>query len=394
MDSWDAWRRGLAAEMDRRGDWPVRSPWVRRAADAVPRHLFAPDRLWHWDGRAYVPVDRDGDPDGWSAEVYGDPDSAAVTQVTDGLPSSSLSCEAVVADMLDSLLLEPGHRVLELGTGTGRNAALLAWRAGAELVTTVEVDPGLAVRARERLGEAGDRVRVVVGDGGTGWPAGAPYDRVMATYAVDRIPWAWVAQTRPGGRIVTPWGRLGHVALTVAEDGASATGWVQGLAQFMSARGTTGPGRTFSQVRGTAPAEAERSMTRNLGPLRNDVHLRFALRVALPDVRITTAEDEDGLNAWLHTEGGCSPGSWATSWATLSAVGGGGDGCGGGGGTVVHQGGPRRLADELEEAWDAWVGVGSPSLYDYGMTVEPDGQYVWCGDAARGPRWPSVQAEG
>ncbi|WP_446041523.1 hypothetical protein [Streptomyces sp. SID1121] len=130
MDSWDKRRRGLAAEMDRRGDWPVRSPWVRRAADAVPRHVFAPDRLWRWDGQAYVPVDRDDDPDGWSAVVYGGPDDAAVTQVTDGLPSSSLSCEAVVADMLDSLLLEPGHRVLELGTGTGRNAALLAWRAG------------------------------------------------------------------------------------------------------------------------------------------------------------------------------------------------------------------------------------------------------------------------
>nr|WP_237531317.1 methyltransferase domain-containing protein [Streptomyces sp. SID3212] len=220
-----------------------------------------------WRG-TYLPVDRCDDPDGWSAEVYGGPDDAAVTQVTDGLPSSSLSCEAVVADMLDSLLLEPGHRVLELGTGTGRNAALLGWRAGAELVTSVEVDPDLAVRARERLGAAGDRVRVVVGDGGKGW-AGAPYDRVMATYAVDRVPWAWVTQTRPGGRIVTPWGRLGHVALTVAEDGRSATGWVQGLAQFMSARGTTSPVRTFSQVRGTGPAEAERSMTRNLGPFRN-----------------------------------------------------------------------------------------------------------------------------
>ncbi|WSJ48004.1 methyltransferase domain-containing protein [Streptomyces sp. NBC_01317] len=373
--------------MDLRGDWPDRSPWIRSAVDAAPRHLFAPDRLWHWDDCAYVPVDRDSDPEGWAAEVYGNPDDAAVTQVTDGLPSSSLSCEAVVVDMLDSLLLEPGHRVLELGTGTGRNAALLAWRAGDESVTSVEVDPDLAVGARERLGAAGrsgDRVRVVVGDGGTGWPAGAPYDRVMATYAVDRIPWAWVAQTRPGGRIVTPWGRLGHVALTVAEDGKSATGWVQGLAQFMSARGTAGPARTFSQVRGTAPAEAERSMTRNLEPLRDNAHLRFALRVALPDVRITTAEDEDGLNAWLHDEGGVG------SWATLSAVGSGGDDDNS---TVVHQAGPRRLADELEEAWDAWIAMASPNLYDYGMTVEPDGQYVWCGDAATGPRWQSVQTE-
>ncbi|MGP4001722.1 methyltransferase domain-containing protein [Streptomyces sp. 8N706] len=372
-------RRRLAADMERRGDWPARSPWIRQAADALPRHLFAPDRLWHWDGHAYVPVDRGSDPERWAAEVYAGPDAAAVTQVTGGLPSSSLSCEAIVVDMLDSLMLEPGHRVLEMGAGTGRNAALMAWRVGPGRVTSLEVDPALAAHARARLNAAGLQVAIEVADGAAGRPHSAQFDRVIATYAVDLVPWSWVAQTRPGGRIVTPWGRLGHVALTVAEDGRSASGWVQGLAAFMPARGTgTGPGRDFRQVRGSAEAAQERPITRDLQPLREDLHLRFALRVALPEVQITTAVDDDGVNAWLH--------DGAASWTTLSAL--------GGGESIAHQGGPRRLADELERAWDVWLAEGGPELYDFGLTVEPDRQYAWCRDAVTGPRWPVQEALG
>lgn len=141
---------------------------------------------------------------------------------------------------------------------------------------------------------------------------------------------------------------------------------MQGLAQFMPARGA-GRGRvSYQQVRAAAAGPVDmRPAVRQLEPLRDDIHLRFALRVALPDVHITTAEDGDGLNAWLHD---------GSSWAALSAV--------------AHQGGPRRLADELDAAWDRWLGDGSPALYDYGMTVEPHRQYVWCADPVTGPRWP------
>ncbi|MFC9222343.1 methyltransferase domain-containing protein [Streptomyces hygroscopicus] len=364
-------RAALDAAMDQRGAWPDRAPWIRQAVGAVPRHRFAPDQLWHWDGRAYVPVGRGADPERWAVEVYGSPDTAAVTQISDGLPSSSLSCQAVVVDMLDSLLVEPGQRVLELGTGTGWNAALLSHRAGPGQVVSVEVDAELVAAAAERLTTAGANVAVHLGDGSTGWPMGAPYDRVISTYAVDRVPWAWIEQTRPGGRIVTPWGRLGHVALTVADDGRSASGWVQGLATFMPVRGT-GRARDFAQVRGDGPAADERPVTRDLTPLQADWHLRFALRVALPEVQVTLAEDDDGLNAWLH--------DGASSWAVLSAI--------GDGRTSAAQGGPRRLADELEAAWDEWLRLGEPELYDYGLTVEPDGQYAWCRDADTGRRWP------
>ncbi|MEU1800604.1 methyltransferase domain-containing protein [Streptomyces sp. NPDC019937] len=253
-------RAALDAAMDQRGAWPGRSPWIRAAVAATPRHAFAPDRLWRWTGRAYVPIDRGTAFEEWAGEVYGSPDTAAVTEIGGGVPSSSLSAQGIVVDMLDSLLLEPGQRVLELGTGTGTawNAALLARRAGS--VVSVEVDPTLAAAAGERLKRCGADVDVRVADGATGWPEAAPYDRMIATYAVDRIPWAWVEQTRPGGRIVMPWGRLGHVALTVADDGRSARGWVQGLATFMLARGTD-TSRPFERVRGAAPREDERPFT-------------------------------------------------------------------------------------------------------------------------------------
>jgi protein-L-isoaspartate(D-aspartate) O-methyltransferase len=352
--------------LEERGAWPARSPWIRAAVEKLPRERFAPDRLWRWDGQQYQGVDRAGDPEAWAMEIYGDPDHPAVTQLTHGRPTSSLSSTGVVVDMLDSLLLEPGHRVLELGTGTAWNAALLASRAGPGQVVSAETDPALAAAARRRLEEAGLDAQVVVGDGTHGWPAGAPFDRVIATYAVDTVPWAWVAQTRPGGRIVTPWGHLGHVALTVDDTGSAATGWMQGLARFMPARTTAGTAIPFADVRAASASDDERPFPRDLAPLEDPWGLRFHLRVAIPELRITTAWDQDGLNAWVH--------DGTTSWAMLAAT--------GDGRTIATQGGPRRLTDALVEAWDQWSGTGNPTVYDYGMTVTDHGatQYVWIND--------------
>ncbi|MFE2942838.1 methyltransferase domain-containing protein [Streptomyces sp. NPDC059255] len=375
----DAYRRRLADDMAARGCWPEDSPWVRSAVDALPRHRFAPERVWVWDGEEYLPVDRAADPRGWAGAVYAGSYDSTVIQVTDGLPTSSLSCVSVVADMLDSLMPEPGHRVLELGTGAGWNAALLGLRAGAGRVVSVEFDAGLADAARERIRSAGAEVSVRVGDGSRGLRDGAPYDRVIATYAVEEVPWAWVAQTRPGGRIVTPWGRLGHVALTVAGDGRSASGWMQGLGMFMPSRYAAGPGPGFHAIRDAVPPETESPFSRDPSALA-DGNALFALRVLLPDVRITTESGGDGMRALLH--------DGRSSWATLSAP------LAGTAGrparaypAVARQGGPRRLADEVARAWRRWESAGAPPLHDFGMTRTPDEQYIWSGDRETGPRW-------
>ncbi|MEV0281106.1 methyltransferase domain-containing protein [Streptomyces sp. NPDC050610] len=366
-------RRRLDEAMTSGGRWPERSPWTRQAVRDLPRHEFTPDRLWDWTGEHYVAVDRTAAPQRWADLVYAGPSASAVTQVTDGRATSSLSCPAIVVDMLDSLMPEPGHQVLELGTGTGWNAALLAHRAGPGRVVSIELDTQLAATARRTLAAAGAEVMVETGDGAKGRPAAAPYDRVVSTYAVDEVPWAWVEQTRPGGRIVTPWGRLGHVALTVADDGASATGWMQGLATFMPSRGTD-QGRSWHQVRGTG-TPAEHPLYRDPRPLHEDRNLLFALRVALPDVQLITRAD-DGVTVWAH--------DGHSSWATLTAP--------DTGPITAYQGGPRRLDKEIEHAWQQWTKAGAPGLYDFGMTVTPHRQFVWSNDPTTGPQWTTVPA--
>jgi protein-L-isoaspartate O-methyltransferase len=135
---------------------------------------------------------------------------AIVTQFDDGARvwpalgvhrTSSASEPAMVATMLDCLDVQQGQRVLEIGTGTRYNAALLAHRLGASQVTTVEIDPAIARAAQTALDAAGYPVQTVIGDGAAGWPAHGRYDRVIATVAarLGALPYEWVRQTvRPG----------------------------------------------------------------------------------------------------------------------------------------------------------------------------------------------------
>ncbi|MCK7624439.1 methyltransferase domain-containing protein [Streptomyces sp. RS10V-4] len=359
----------LARAMAELGLWPADSPWVRRAAETHPRHRFAPTRLWSWNGRdEYVAFDRGADPEAWARLLYAGPYESTVTQVIDGMPTSSLSCESIVADMLDALDLEPGHTTLELGTATGRNARLLAERAGPGRVVSVEYDPHLAEAAVTNLTATGGGVEVRVGDGAVGAPDRGPYDRIISTYAVETVPWAWVEQTRPGGRIVTPWGRLGHVALTVAPDGRSASGWIQGLAMFMPARGTQS--RTWEQVHDEHPVTAQTRVDLDVAALHEDANGLFALRVIRPDIEVRTAATEGGLAAWAH--------DGRSSWARIATE---------GGPATAWQGGPRRLADELAAGRQEWQAAGAPALWDIGMTRTPDAQYLWAYDPETGPRW-------
>ncbi len=105
--------------------------------------------------------------------------------------------------MLGELRLEPGQRVLEIGAGTGYNAALLEKIAGTEgRVVTVDIDPETAIRARRAL--KGTRVKVVTGDGREGHASGAPYDRIIVTASATAIPRAWHEQLVPGGLVEVP----------------------------------------------------------------------------------------------------------------------------------------------------------------------------------------------
>jgi protein-L-isoaspartate(D-aspartate) O-methyltransferase len=123
-----------------------------------------------------------------------------------GLPISSSSQPAIMARMLEQLDVQPGQRVLEIGTGTGYNAALLAHLVGdAGAVVSIDIDADLVADARERLAACGASwVTVVCGDGSDGWPEHAPYDRIISTVGAWDIAPAWMAQLAPHGRLVVP----------------------------------------------------------------------------------------------------------------------------------------------------------------------------------------------
>jgi protein-L-isoaspartate(D-aspartate) O-methyltransferase len=157
---------------------------VEAAFRAVPRHGFLPN------------VD--------ISDVY--TDRAFPSKHADGKPISSSSQPAITAIMLEQLALEPGHCVLEIGAGTGYNAALIAHLVGnGGQVVTIDIDQDVVVAARQHLAAAGfDRVDVRCTDGGYGYPGGAPFDRIILTASAWDITPAWFEQLALGGRLVLP----------------------------------------------------------------------------------------------------------------------------------------------------------------------------------------------
>jgi protein-L-isoaspartate(D-aspartate) O-methyltransferase len=136
----------------------------------------------------------------------------------------TISQPFMVGMMSQLLRVEPGHRVLEVGTGSGYQAAVLS-ALGAE-VWSVERVPELAAEARARLDELGfGDVRVRLRDGSLGWPDGAPFDRIVVTAAAPAVPQPLLEQLHPdGGRLVAPVGPRNLQDLVVVERTGNA--WV------------------------------------------------------------------------------------------------------------------------------------------------------------------------
>lgn len=184
---------------------------VLDALRAVPRHEFVPES--HQD-RAYhdrpLPIGHE----------------------------QTISAPHMVAIMTDRLALSPGERVLEIGTGCGYHAAVVAAFLDSGTVYSVEYVPELAHHARERLERLDYDVRITTGDGHDGWPEHAPYDAAYLTCAVPELPDAILEQVAPGGRIVAPVGR-GSQKLLIAEkrENGSLSRRTDGYVQFVPMQG-------------------------------------------------------------------------------------------------------------------------------------------------------------
>jgi len=201
---------------------------VQEAFARVPRHIFVPEVS--------------------AAAAYRD-EALVIKCGPDGLPISSSSQPAMMAIMLEQLALRPGHRVLEIGTGSGYNAAVMAEVVGpGGLVVSIDIDPELVARARASLMAAGyDDVTVLCADGGYGDPADAPFDRIIVTAGAWDIAPAWLDQLGPDGRLVLPLSLHGiqlSVALELAgDDWVSRSAWRCGFVRMLGA--FAGPERVF-----------------------------------------------------------------------------------------------------------------------------------------------------
>jgi protein-L-isoaspartate O-methyltransferase len=369
-------RQRMIEGLAQRGELDER--W-RAAFTEVHRHVFVPELVWCQDRDAagdcdLVPLRRAEDPQRWLELAYAN--DSVITQVDDGRPagedscgfevSSSASMPAVVAQMLTALEVEPGMRVLEIGTGTGYNAALLAHRLDASNVVSVEIDPAVAEHARTVLATAGyGAVRVITGDGTEGYPPGAPYDRVISTAAAAEVPYAWVAQTTPGGLVLTPWGTAyypgGLLALTVGPDG-TATGRIVGPASFMWLRAQRIPRYTIGRIMRDHDAAAE-SMT-DLHPwyVTNDANAATAIGLRVPGCqKFYRAQSPDTGTLYLVDQ---HHRSWATLHITPEPP------------YEVRQYGLRKLWDEVETAYRWWTNISEPTVNAWTFTITPSGHQI------------------
>ncbi|MBF9068334.1 methyltransferase domain-containing protein [Streptacidiphilus sp. NEAU-YB345] len=346
---------------------------------AVPRALFLPPLFWSHDmatGQSTA-VDRVKDPNAWMREAHAN--VPLVTQWDDGkhrgmkagsVPTSSASMPSVVASMLRDLNVESGMRVLEIGTGTGWNAALLCQRLGSANVVSVEIDPGVATAARLALSAAGYDPELICADGRDGWVSGAPYDRIIATAGVRQIPPTWLDQTRTGGIILAPWGtdyapQDAVLRLVKAEDG-SASGRFTDFVEFMKIRAQRLAWPRHEEYVPNFPGDAERSTTplsvAELGGKFDTA--QFVTGLCIPNCTHLVHRQDDGTTvAWFYS---LNDHSWAATVFRSDAATG-----------EVYQSGNRRLWNEVEHALSWWHSLGTPEVSRFGVTVDHTGQQVW-----------------
>lgn len=349
-------------------------PTWRDVFATVPREVFVSYFFIPCRGRpGWRLVEGD---DEWRHGVYADEalvtqlnadDDAALAarrgQTVEGLPTSSSSAPSLMAAMLHSLDVAQGMSVLEVGTGSGYNAALLAARLGDDAITSIELDPALAQRARLALATAGYRPAVVAGDGAAGYPPNARYDRVIATVALPRVPLAYLEQTPPGALILIPLsfaGRGGLMALLRRDqaDGASGAFLAQ-YGGFMAVRSVTEP--ATPKIR---PHLLDAAYPTQVPPgALTDAHpSAFYLSVCCPyrykTLGFTPDDDSTGLQTWGQGADGSTFGL-----TTIDAT------------TYVAADGP--LWDTLETAYAQWHALGQPSRDRFSVTASRARQWVW-----------------
>lgn len=396
-EQWQPRLAALVTALTEQGD--LRSPsWIDAFA-ATPRHVFVPAIIETTDGGHGYRTLTAADGSAWWDAVYSD--TSLVTQhlphtagyrLPSGdalaVPTSSSTMPSLMARMLEILDVRDGMGVLEIGTGTGYNAALLSRRVGASNVVSVDIDADLVDAARSRLADLGHHPTVIAGDGADGAPGHGSFDRIIATAAVADIPTAWLHQLAPGGKILanlrgeTFGGAL--LLLTKDTDDLEAVGPILPLGgHFMWLRpDPASPHRPHEHRNHVVGNPARTTTTADPAAIPIDEDgFRFLLQLELPGAAmvwkaathdpITRTDCEavivtavDGSRAEAFTEPG-PDGSYRLS-----------------------QTGPRRLSPLLEATHRLWRDVGRPGPDRYGVVATDIRNFVWLDTDTGWYRWP------
>lgn len=373
----EPFRHGMVAELI--ADGHIASPEWRAAFSAVPRHVFLPHFFNADSAGLWEPVTVETtDEATWLNQIYSN--RTCVTQLDGkttpidiqsaaaGLATSSSTEPGLMADLLEALELDEGMSVIEIGTGTGYNAALLCDRLGDDHVISIEIDPDVSAQAADRLRKTGHSPRLVIGDGAA--IGGPKVDRLIATCAFPTVPDTWLDLVKPGGIIVTtiytrPLG-MSILKLRVGDGRADGEFIVPGSG-FMETRQQPQRG----PVRFPPPAEIEAAPARSSEWKPADLEdfvIGFLAGWVLGDASYYLADDETPTMIIDHASG---------SWVAFDVE-----------GDLVREGGKRRLWQAVEQILTEWrrTGAGDLNGFRYETVVGQVG-YDALSSPAIGVKW-------
>lgn len=368
---WTSRARQLADALKERGD--IRTDAWHAAVASVPRHLLVPTTYQQDETGQWREIDTTS-PAGLDL-VYSPETLVTALEDRNGAQhavSSSTKPDLMVR-MLELLAVEDGHRVLEIGTGTGYNAALLTHRLGDDQVFSVDIDSELVDLARERLTRFGCRPTLVAVDGEHGLAAHAPYDRILATCSVPSIPQEWAEQLAEHGRVLVDL-KLGTSAgnlvllhrLPNRLEGRFTERW----AAFMTMRHADD--RVPPNL-ARSSGHAERTTSAPAEPWWSHRVVWFLAQFALPRGVTYGMRLDPGTRRPTAATLSSPDGSWAE--VSLDETG------------KVAEAGPTAMWAAVERAYDIWCDLGEPDWPRFGLTVERNSQYVWLDEPDSEHRW-------
>ncbi|APU17545.1 methyltransferase domain-containing protein [Actinoalloteichus fjordicus] len=334
----------------------IPDPRWQDAFRAIPRHRFVA-RFTAYGTQTVFDIARSDQRRAALDACYSN-ETLLTQQDAGGTPTSSSTEVTLMALMLDRLDISPGHRVLEIGTGTGYNTALLCHALGDESVTSIDIHPELVDKAVPALAEAGHHPVVVCGDGAGGVPERAPFDRIIATCGVLRVPQAWQRQLAPHGAILVNVG-LGLARLVLRSDG-SVTGPFISEAAFMRLRhDVSAPAVTTREILSMTTTGQGDSRVTDLPAALADRSFQVIVCWVLPTVEWVTI-----LDPRVHVFVEPGSGSWVRAGSTDA------------GRAEILEHGPRSLWRELLAVAELWEGAGRPEPTRFGLTVAADGSHT------------------